>query len=66
MCDGQNCRVCTAKVIRATFNEGETESNNLTLVSKFFGETWDNDYTVNVRVACVTSPLTSVTVSVTV
>lgn len=50
VCDGDVCRQCTAKMIRATFPEGEGVEDNLPLVSEYFGPTWEPGYTLNVRV----------------
>jgi hypothetical protein len=51
VCDGDNCRVCTAKLEYATHNGSEGEADKLPLVSELFGPTWDpTGYTFNVRV----------------
>lgn len=50
VCDGTACRVCTAKLIYATRNEGETESNNLSLVGQLSDPAWPRVATLNVRV----------------
>jgi hypothetical protein len=50
VCDGDSCRVCTARMIRATYNDGEAESDKLTLVGELFGASWEPGYTLNVRV----------------
>ncbi|MDB4960398.1 MAG: hypothetical protein JWP01_397 [Myxococcales bacterium] len=50
VCEGATCRVCTAQLVRATRNEGESESHNLTLVGELLGSTWNDGFTFNVRV----------------
>jgi len=51
VCDGSNCRVCTAKLIRATHNAGEGEGNNISLVGQLNDPSWPKTYTLNVRMA---------------
>lgn len=51
VCDGTTCTVCTARMIRATRNDGEGESQGLTLVGELRGAAWSNGFTFNVRVA---------------
>ncbi|MBA3452150.1 MAG: hypothetical protein H0T42_03515 [Deltaproteobacteria bacterium] len=51
VCEGDACVVCTAKLVRATRNEGEGESNNLALVGELRSPSWGNGFTFNVRVA---------------
>ena len=50
VCDGESCRVCTARMIRATRNPGEGETDRLPLVGSYYGEDWEPGYTFNVRV----------------
>lgn len=50
LCDGTNCRVCSAKLIYATYNAGEVEHDKLPLVGQFYGQDWAPTYTLNVRV----------------
>src|SRR5204863_114658 len=45
VCDGQNCRVCTAHVQRATRNGDEVESNQISLLAELRNADWDNGYT---------------------
>ncbi len=49
-CDGEKCRVCTAKMIRATHNGTEGEGDRLSLVGELHGPSWGPGYTFNVRV----------------
>ena len=49
VCDGDKCRVCTARMIRATHNEGEAEGEGLALVGQLYGASWEPGYTFNVR-----------------
>ncbi len=49
-CDGTNCRVCTAKMIRATYNGDEVEGDHIALVGQLNDPTWGEGYTFNVRV----------------
>lgn len=51
LCDGDNCRWCTAKLERATHNGDEGESEGLTLLGELNDPAWPNVYTLNVRVA---------------
>src|SRR5262245_15003818 len=48
VCDGDNCRVCTARLERATWNE-PSESERMSLVGEIGGD-WPPSFTVNVRV----------------
>lgn len=57
LCDEQVCRVCTAKMIRATRNDGEGESMKLSLVGELFGASWAPGFTFNVRVLGTTAYL---------
>ena len=50
VCDGGSCRVCTAKMIRATHFNGEGEGDGLTLLGQLNDPTWGAGYTFNVRV----------------
>nr|MBA2539189.1 hypothetical protein [Deltaproteobacteria bacterium] len=50
VCDGEMCRVCTARVIRATRNGDEVEGDKLSLVGELYGDDWDDGFTFNVRV----------------
>jgi len=50
VCDGQTCRVCTARLIRATHNNDEGEGDHLSLLGELRGADWDDGYTFNVRV----------------
>ena len=50
VCDGGSCRVCTAKMIRATHFNGEGEGDGLTLLGQLDDPTWGPGYTFNVRV----------------
>lgn len=56
VCDGTTCRVCTAKLIRATRHDPQ-ESEGLTLVGALNGAAWEPGYTFNVRVAGTTAYL---------
>ncbi|MBA3397359.1 MAG: hypothetical protein H0T89_32330 [Deltaproteobacteria bacterium] len=49
VCDGTNCRICTAKMIRAEHHDPQV-SENLTLVGELKGADWSNGFTFNVRV----------------
>ncbi|MBX3155089.1 MAG: hypothetical protein KF773_03745 [Deltaproteobacteria bacterium] len=51
VCDGQMCRVCTARMIRATHLDGEGEGQGLVKLSELRGATWGPGFTFNVRVA---------------
>ena len=51
VCEGDACMVCTAKLVRATRNEGEVESQGLALVGELRAPTWGPGFTFNVRVA---------------
>lgn len=51
VCDGGTCRVCTAKLVRATHNAGEGEGDHITLLGQLNDPTWGPGYTFNVRVA---------------
>ena len=57
VCDGDNCRVCTAKLIRAERNTGESEGDHLTLVGQLNDPAWPAVYTLNVRVDGMTAYL---------
>jgi hypothetical protein len=50
VCDGGSCRVCTAKLIRATHFNNEGEGQGLTLLGQLNDPTWGAGYTFNVRV----------------
>jgi hypothetical protein len=50
VCDGASCRVCSAKLVRAEWVEGESEQQNLPLVGELFGADWEPGYSLNVRV----------------
>jgi hypothetical protein len=50
VCEAGTCRVCTAQLVRATRNEGESERQNLTLLGELRGSAWGDGYTFNVRV----------------
>ncbi len=50
VCEGDACIVCTAKMVRATRNEGEVEANGLSLVGELASPTWRPGFTFNVRV----------------
>jgi hypothetical protein len=50
VCDGDSCRVCTARMIPATRNADEGEGDHLALLGELYGDTWDPGYTFNVRV----------------
>jgi hypothetical protein len=49
VCDGGSCRVCSAKLVRATHNNGEGEGDHLTLVGQLNDPSWGPGYTFNVR-----------------
>lgn len=49
VCDGEQCVVCTARMIRATWHDAD-ERRNLTLVGELRGASWDDGFTFNVRV----------------
>jgi hypothetical protein len=51
VCDGQMCRVCTARMIRAGRNNNEAEGDHITLVGQLLGSNWGPGYTFNVRLA---------------
>jgi hypothetical protein len=51
VCDGGQCRVCTAVMIRAEHFNGEGEGDGLALVGQLADPTWGPGYTFNVRVA---------------
>jgi len=57
LCDEQMCRVCTAKMIRATHNDDEGEGNHLSLVGQLADASWSPGYTFNVRVLGTTAYL---------
>jgi hypothetical protein len=48
-CDGGECKVCTAKLIRATHNGSEGEGDHITLLGQLNDPTWGPGYTFNVR-----------------
>lgn len=50
VCDGGKCKVCTAKLVRATHNANEGEGDHLTLVGQLNDPTWGFGFTFNVRV----------------
>ena len=50
VCQGTECNVCTAKLVRATHNAGEGEESGLTLAGQLLGAGWGPGYTFNVRV----------------
>jgi hypothetical protein len=50
VCDGGQCRVCTAKLERATHNANEGEGDHFTLLGQLAGPNWGPGYTFNVRV----------------
>ncbi|HLL22401.1 MAG TPA: hypothetical protein VK427_09735, partial [Kofleriaceae bacterium] len=50
VCDGKNCRVCTARLERAKHVDNKP-SNRLTLVGELADPTWGPGFTYNVRVA---------------
>lgn len=50
VCDGEMCRVCTAKMIYATHNDSEGESDHISLVGQLNDPAWPPAYTLNVRV----------------
>ncbi|MDB4955646.1 MAG: hypothetical protein JWO36_3215 [Myxococcales bacterium] len=49
VCDGGMCRVCTAKLIRATHNGNEGEGDRIALVGQLNDPSWGPGYTFNVR-----------------
>ena len=49
-CDGEMCRVCTAKLIRAERHDPKA-SDKLTLVGSLDGANWQRGFTFNVRVS---------------
>ena len=55
LCDGEMCRVCTAKMIRATHNADEGEGEGLTLLGQLNDPAWPQVYTLNVRVVGTTA-----------
>jgi hypothetical protein len=48
-CDGGQCKVCTARLVRATHNGSEGEGDHITLVGQLDDPTWGPGYTFNVR-----------------
>jgi hypothetical protein len=50
VCDGATCKVCTARMIRATHNGSEGEGDHLALVGELNDPAWGPGYTFNVRV----------------
>jgi hypothetical protein len=50
VCDGDMCRVCTAKMIYATHNDDEGEGDHISLVGQLNDPAWPAAYTLNVRV----------------
>ena len=50
VCDGETCRVCTAKMIYATHNDDEGEGDHISLVGQLNDPAWPAAYTLNVRV----------------
>jgi len=57
VCDGGSCRVCSAKLVRATHNNGEGEGDHLTLVGQLNDPSWGPGYTFNVRFVGTTAYL---------
>jgi hypothetical protein len=57
VCDGGSCRVCTAKLVRATHNGSEGEGDHLTLLGQLDDPNWGPGYTFNVRVVGTTAYL---------
>jgi hypothetical protein len=51
VCDGGQCKVCTAKLERATHNAGEGEGDHIALVGQLNDPSWGQGYTFNVRMA---------------
>lgn len=49
LCMGNECTVCTARMIRATHNGDEAESDGLSFVGQYLNPSWTG-YTFNVRV----------------
>jgi hypothetical protein len=50
VCDGEMCRVCSARVVRATRNGEEGEADKLSLIGSLYLDDWDDGFTFNVRV----------------
>jgi hypothetical protein len=50
VCDGGSCRVCTAKLVRATHNANEGEGDHIALLGQLNDPNWGAGYTFNVRV----------------
>jgi hypothetical protein len=50
VCDGATCRVCRAKLIRATHNNNEGEGEGIVRVGELRDPAWGPGYTFNVRV----------------
>jgi hypothetical protein len=50
VCDGGQCNVCTAKLVRATHNADEGEGDHLALLGQLDDPAWGPGYTFNVRV----------------
>lgn len=50
LCDGGECRVCSAVLVRATYADPQ-QADKLALLSEFRGASWQDGYTFNVRVA---------------
>jgi len=48
VCDGDVCRVCSARVILATRHD-DAERDKLTLVGELYGDDWEAGFTFNVR-----------------
>lgn len=50
VCLGGGCRVCTARLVRAERNAGESIGEGLTLLGELRGADWEDGFTFNVRV----------------
>jgi hypothetical protein len=50
VCDGGTCRVCSARLVRATHNNNEGEGDHLALLGQLNDPAWGPGYTFNVRV----------------
>ncbi|HUS32833.1 MAG TPA: hypothetical protein VMZ53_30235 [Kofleriaceae bacterium] len=50
LCNGDGCRVCTAKMIRAERNAGESEGDHISFVGELEDPAWPDSIALNVRV----------------
>jgi len=57
VCDGSQCRVCSAKLVRATHNNNEGEGDHIAMVGQLNDPSWGPGYTFNVRVLGTTAYL---------